>query len=107
MSTEQDVVAVKKEAAAEKQIWQKEPHPIVSVCLVVAVIALMTYWAYKSEYLPIKPPSEFEIKLGQMARKSHGDFSKLPVADQEYLNKATSGRGGMAIGEYLKHHKVD
>ena len=107
MSVERGAKSATKDAAEGKPIWQREPHPIVSAGLVVVVVLLMTYWAYRSEYLPIKPPSEFEIKLGEMARKSHGEFSKLPVADQDYLNKHTSGRGGMAMGEYLKHHRVD
>ncbi|MEP6757123.1 MAG: hypothetical protein ABJA67_16585 [Chthonomonadales bacterium] len=97
MSTEQ----------AKKSILKSEPNPIVAGLIIVAVVFLVFYGAYRLGFLPVQPPSEFEVRLGQLTRESHGDFGKLKAEDQEYLNQHTSGRGGMAMGEYLKHHKID
>ena len=89
MSTEQ----------AKKSILKAEPNPVVAGLVIAAVVLLMVYWAYRMGFLPVQPPSEFEVRLGQLTRESHGIFSKLKQEDQDYLNKHTAGRGGMAMGE--------
>ena len=83
-------------------IWKREPHPALGVLLVVGLVLGVLYIAYLLEFLPVKPQSEFGNRLGQLARQSGGDFSKLSPKDQQYLNDHTSGRGAMALGAYLK-----
>ncbi len=83
-------------------IWKREPHPVVIVVSILLLLFVMGYAAYMFELLPIKPMSEFGIRLGQLARESEGDFDKLKPADQKYLNDHTGGRGKMAVGSYLK-----
>ena len=83
-------------------IWKREPHPVVVTVSIVVLLLIMGYAAYMYELLPIKPMSEFGVRLGQLARESAGDFDKLKPSDQKYLNDHTGGRGKMAIGAYLK-----
>ena len=79
-------------------IWKREPNLYVSIAMIALSILLVFYGAYRMGFLPIQPPSEFEVRLGQLARQSHGDFNKLSKEEQDELNKHTTGRGAMAMG---------
>ena len=86
-------------------ILQRQPHPIVVAAIIAAVLLAIGYLAYLFEFLPVKPQSEFAVRLGRLAEQSGGQFEKLSAADQKYLNEHTSGRGAMALGAYLKSKK--
>ena len=83
-------------------IWRREIHPGAAGASLFALLFLIGYMAYLNNFLPIKPKSEFETRLGQLFRESGGQFDKLKAEDKKYLNEHTGGRGGLAMMEYKK-----
>lgn len=90
---------------ARLPIWRREIHPGAIGASLFALLFLISYIAYMNNFLPIKPKSEFESRLGQLVRASGGHFDKLKAEDQKYLNEHTAGRGAMAMAAYQRSNK--
>ena len=88
--------------AKQKSAAKQDISPRAAAAIIAGLFLLVVYSAYVSGFLPfLKPQSEFGRRVAALADKSGGDFNKLSESEKNYLNRMTSGRGGMALKEYL------